>query len=58
MHILFSIIICLLRLLTPVGEDEYGWTQSKAAFYVNIILTVNSAIAIAAVIGTRILVKW
>ena len=55
---IYVTIIVFSRLLTPLGQDEYGWTQSKATLYVNIILTVNSAIAIADLIGTRILVKW
>ena len=55
----FLMFICFLcRLLAPVGEDEYGWTNKEAAFNVNLISSVNFIVAIVAFVVTRVILKW
>ncbi|XP_065886473.1 major facilitator superfamily domain-containing protein 8-like isoform X2 [Dysidea avara] len=56
--LILTVFAVLETLLAPIGEDMYAWTNKEAAFNVNLISTINSIIAIAAFVGTRVLLKW
>ncbi|XP_065891984.1 major facilitator superfamily domain-containing protein 8-like isoform X2 [Dysidea avara] len=52
--IVFAVIDTLL---TPMAEDEYGWSGEKATFVVNLLSAINAVLSVLSFMSTRFILK-